>query len=382
MSDFFQHGLISTLHRLNTRPLMDRLGPLSERVALVLPCHFREIGSPALDRIIKILNQAEFVSEVVISMNGVSQSDTESTRRFWGQLQLPHIVLWNDCPRLLKQIGKSGFTETPGKGLNLWLAFGWLASTRRPDAVVVHDCDIVNYDINLPLSLTVPVTRLSYRFCKGFYSRVSEELYGRVTRLFVIPFLRSLVRVFGHMPLLDFIDSFRYPLAGEFSMTFETALDLRIVNGWGIEIGNLCDLHRLLEPENICQVDLAMHYDHKHQTLDPQKPGEGLLRMASEIAVALLTNLEREGCFLEEKTLESVHRAYQTSSNAFVKRYQKVAAFNGLPYDIAREAAAAEAFSKVLKTECADFAAGARSATLPPWNRLLKTGDLPDFSRL
>jgi hypothetical protein len=41
MSDFFQHGLISTLHRLVDGPLIDRQEPLPplESVVLVLPCH-------------------------------------------------------------------------------------------------------------------------------------------------------------------------------------------------------------------------------------------------------------------------------------------------------------------------------------------------------
>jgi hypothetical protein len=73
-------------------------------------------------------------------------------------------------------------------------------------------CDIRNYTTQLPLSLSDPVLTLGYKFCKGFYPRVQEQLYGRATRLFVIPFLRALVRATGDFPLFDFIDSFRYPL--------------------------------------------------------------------------------------------------------------------------------------------------------------------------
>jgi hypothetical protein len=41
------------------------------------------------------------------------------------------------------------------------------------------------------------------------------------------------------MPLLDFIDSFRYPLSGEYSMSLDTAMELPIEGGWALEIGSL-----------------------------------------------------------------------------------------------------------------------------------------------
>ena len=241
------------------------------------------------------------------------------------------MVLGNDSPALLQQLGDQGLQFKPGKGLNLWLAFGWIAANQSSGTVLVHDCDIANYNLDLPLALALPVARLGYSFCKGYYSRVSEELFGRVTRLFVIPLVRSLVRVLGHMPLLDFIDSFRYPLSGEYSMSFDTAMNLPIESGWALEIGSLCELHRNLDPKTICQVDLAMLYDHKHQNLDPAQPGKGLLGTASEIAGSLLTHLEREGSLLDAKTLDSVMHTYQTVSNDFVRRYQHVANLNVIP---------------------------------------------------
>jgi glucosyl-3-phosphoglycerate synthase len=289
MSDFFQHGLISTLHRLVDGPLPDRHEPFSafESVVLVLPCHYDEIGTVALQGIVKTLGDAKFLTRVVISMNGIPDHLTGEVKRFWSRLERPHVVLWNDSPTLLQQLENKGLQFNSGKGLNLWLAFGWLAAHQTSGTVLVHDCDITNYKLDLPRALALPVAQLGYGFCKGYYSRVGEELFGRVTRLFVIPLVRSLVRVLGHIPLLDFIDSFRYPLSGEYSMSFDTAMNLPIENGWALEIGSLCELHRNLDPKTICQVDLAMLYDHKHQNLDPGQRGKGLFRTASEIAGAL-----------------------------------------------------------------------------------------------
>jgi glucosyl-3-phosphoglycerate synthase len=384
MSDFFQHGLISTLHRLVDGPILERHEPLPglESVTLVLPCHYGEIGTPALDGIVSLLEDATFLSRVIISMNGIPDHLSLEVRRFWSRLKKPHVVLSNDSAALLEQLRTQGLPFEPGKGLNLWLAFGWLATNHSSGTVLVHDCDIANYDLDLPLALAVPIARLGYGFCKGYYSRVREELFGRVTRLFVIPLVRSLVRVLGHIPLLDFIDSFRYPLSGEYSMSFDTAMNLPIESGWALEIGLLCELHRNLDPKEVCQVDLAMLYDHKHQNLDPAQRGKGLLRTASEIGGSLLTHLAREGSALDAKTLESVGQTYQAVSMDFVRRYQDVANLNGLPFDLSRETRAAKAFSETLSDVCIDFLQGRKAHSLPPWRLMLQSGWRPDFFRL
>lgn len=382
MSDFFQHGLISTLHRLVDGPILDRHEPLPAlgSVVLVLPCHYAEIGTAALQGIVEKLAEAKFLSQVVISMNGIPDASTREVKRFWAQLNQPHVVLSNDSPVLSQQLKDQGLQLNPGKGLNLWLAFGWLAAHQTSGTVLVHDCDIANYNLDLLLALALPVAGLGYSFCKGYYSRVREELFGRVTRLFVLPLVRSLVRVLGHMPLLDFIDSFRYPLSGEYSMSFDTAMNLPIESGWGLEIGSLCELHRNLDPTAICQVDLAMMYDHKHRNLDPAQPGKGLLGTASEIAGSLLTHLEREGSLLDAKTLESVVQTYQAVSNDFVRRYHHVANLNVIPFDLSRETGAAKAFAETLSDVCLDFLQGHKARSLPPWRLMLQSKWRPDFS--
>jgi glucosyl-3-phosphoglycerate synthase len=382
MSDFFQHGMISTLHRLVDRPILDRHEslPALGSVVLVLPCHYAEIGTAALNGIVRILDEAKFLSRIVISMNGIPDHLTKEVERFWSRLQKPHVVLWNDSPALLQQLANQGLRFDSGKGLNLWLAFGWIATNQSSGTILVHDCDIRNYNLDLTLALALPVAQLGYSFCKGYYSRVREELFGRVTRLFVIPLVRSLVRVLGHMPLLDFIDSFRYPLSGEYSMSFETAMNLPIESGWALEIGSLCELHRNLDPKTICQVDLAMPYDHKHQKLDPAQRGKGLLRTASEIAGSLLTHLAREGSSLDAKTLDSLVRTYETISTDFVRRYQHVAQLNALSFDLSRETGAAKAFTETLGNVCSDFLQGRKARSLPPWRLLLESDWRPGFS--
>jgi len=84
MSDFFQHGLISTLHRLVDGPIIGRNKalPALQSVIPILPCHYAEIATPALSGIIEKLNEAAFLSQVVISMNGIPQHRIKDVKLF------------------------------------------------------------------------------------------------------------------------------------------------------------------------------------------------------------------------------------------------------------------------------------------------------------
>src|SRR6202030_605308 len=85
---------------------------------------------------------------------------------------------------------------------------------------------------------------------------------------------------------------------------------------------------------------------------------EKLFHTASEIAGSLLTHLEREGSLLDAKTLTSVVETYAIVASDFVRRYQDVAYLNGLPFDLARETRAAQAFTETLSDVCGDFLRG------------------------
>ena len=379
MSDFFQHGLISTLHQLNEQPRTLELSSGRGKLGLILPCHYRDLASAALTSIIEVLNSSGLFDLVIVTMNGMSETDAPTVAHFWSQLRAPHLVLWSDHPQVLNWLSRKGLDSTPGKGLNVWMAIGFIGRHSDIGAFVIHDCDIKNYTARLPLSLADPVTTLGYKFCKGFYPRVHEQLYGRVTRLFVIPFVRSLIRVIGHFPLLDFVDSFRYPLAGECALTTNLAVQLPIESGWGLEVGLLCEIHRLLEPREVCQADLAIRYDHKHQSLDPQQPREGLLGMVGDIALSILSHLEREGCPLNADILGSVCQGYQQAAADFVRRYRDVASFNRIPFAQSHETGIAKRFHERLEEIIGEFADGARAVPLPPWNQSAEFVEMPDF---
>src|SRR5262249_39800585 len=136
----------------------------------------------------------------------------------------------------------------------------------RKGVIAVHDADIANYRREMLVRLCAPVMlpALGYMFAKGYYRRVTEGvMFGRVTRLMVAPLLRAALRVFGHQPLLDYLSSFRYPLAGECAFGADVAQELPVVAGWGLELGWLCEVHRRVPPARICQIELGANYEHK-----------------------------------------------------------------------------------------------------------------------
>src|SRR5271156_1027746 len=101
MSDFHQHGLICTLQRLtetNAGAIEAELAMLAEQkpVSLVLPCHYSELGQPALAHILRELSQAKFLREIIVSMNGMDAAGFAAAKRYFSSLPHPHRILWND----------------------------------------------------------------------------------------------------------------------------------------------------------------------------------------------------------------------------------------------------------------------------------------------
>lgn len=373
MSDFHQPGLITTLHHL--RPTSEELvGSLRDwtrrrPTALLLPCHGPDLRRSALARMAGVLREADYLQEILVVMNGLGSGDWDLAQDRFRNFPVPLLLLNNDDPDLQKRyVEVLGREVRPGKGFNLWSGLLLMAARGRVVQVATHDCDILSYHPDLLIRLVLPLAApdLAYRFCKGYYSRVTERLYGRVTRLFAAPLLRTLIRVAGHHPMLDYLDAFRYPLSGECSFTLDAAARWEVSAHWGLEVGLLCESHRHLEAEEVCQVDLAARYDHKHQL--PGAPGAGgLAGMCREIALALLDNLVREGLVIDAPFAEALKRTYRRVAGRAVKRYADDACFNSLQFDRTEEERLANLFSEVLDQALEEFlAGGGKSPSLPP----------------
>jgi glucosyl-3-phosphoglycerate synthase len=241
--------------------------------------------------------------------------------------------------------------------------------------MALHDCDILTYDRSLPAKLFYPIAHptFTYKFCKGYYFRASDtKLNGRVTRLLVTPLLRALKQVVGNHDYLDYIDSFRYPLAGEFSMVWDLVHSIRIPSDWGLEIGVLSEAHRLYSPQRICQVDIADAYDHKHQELSPDDPSKGLAKMSTDICKAFFRKLAITGVVFNTGVMRTIKAAYYRTALDLVDNYHSDADFNGLKLDRHKEEKAIELFTESLVNAGNVFLENPHETPfLPSWNRVV-----------
>ncbi|MDP6978366.1 MAG: glycosyl transferase [Myxococcota bacterium] len=394
MADFHQTGMISTLHRLGgpdvTRLERELVSYSSQRpVALVLPTLFSEIRGPALKEIVEVLARVPYLGQVVVSLSGDADIDEyHQMRSLFDPVRCmdgsPSTIVWNAGTRvqqLLTRLREEGLDAgDEGKGRATWMACGYVLATQRSRVIAVHDCDIRNYTPELLARLVYPTANpnLSYEFAKGYYSRVTDRLHGRVTRLFMTPMLRSLKAVLGHQPLLEYLESFRYPLAGECSMTTDLVRANRIPADWGLEVGVLAEVYRNCSLKRVCQVELVENYDHKHQPLSEGDASLGLHRMVVDIASSLIRNLASYGVEFDAGFLNTMIAAYVRTAQDAIARYSDDAKLNGLTFDRHQEELAVETFSQALRRAGLGFVRDPMGAPqIPNWSRVISA--MPDF---
>ncbi len=400
MPDFYQHKLISTLHQLGDPDLEERQAMLVEcavkrPISLILPALYSEVKSPALALILEHLSEVNYAHEIIFSMNRMTAEEFKHAREFIGS-RLPesqkHAIIWNDGPRVSALYGELAETQlttySPGKGYNVWMAMGYILARGETRVVATHDSDILSYHRDMLWRLCLPTSHpnLGYDYCKSYYGRVSDRMYGRVTRLFVMPLLRAMMRTIGQHPLLEYLEGFRYPLSGEFSMNVELAKVIRVPGDWGLEIGMLCEVFRNTTMRRVCQVDLGSNFEHKHQHLgtgpteSDLDPNKGLMKMARDIALTLLSNLSADGVVLSRSILKPIRITYDRMAKEIIQRYYADALVNGLKYFRHEEAEAVEAFSHALDAAAKEFdSADYVSPQIPNWNRVYSA--LPDFGK-
>ncbi|MCK7532809.1 MAG: hypothetical protein MZV63_18120 [Marinilabiliales bacterium] len=212
---------------------------------------------------------------------------------------------------------------------------------------------------------------LGFEFAKGYYARVTDRMNGRVTRLFMTPLLRSLQVVAGRHPLLVYLDSFRYALAGEFAMKADLARVNRIPSDWGLEVGMLAEMHRNCALQRICQAELCGNYDHKHQIVSAEDKTKGLTRMCTDIAQNVIRTLAAEGVVFTEGVFQTLLVQDIRMAQDTITRYHADAAFNGLSFDRHDEESMVAVFSEALRTAYQRFLEDPLGAPLiPNWNRI------------
>lgn len=361
MADFFQNGIVTVLHRLG-QPNLPQLETELQRhaianpIALVLPSLYSELERPALKDIVEIVKDVPYLNEIVISLDRASPLEFRLAKEYFSILPQRVRLIWNDGPRIqeiLKLLVDNGIdVGMQGKGRGCWMAFGYVLARHQSKVIALHDCDILSYNRDYLARLCYPVANpnLGYEFCKGYYSRVTDRLHGRVARLFFTPLIRSLQQLLGPQPVLTFLDSFRYPLSGEFAMVRNLAWINRIPGDWGLEVGVLAEVYRNCALRRICQTDIADTYEHKHQDLSPDDAAQGLQKMCVDIAKSLFRNLASDGVVLSEAVLKTLRATYLQTAQEAISRYEDDAAINSLRFDRHQERSAVGVFLKGLKT--------------------------------
>ncbi len=383
MGDFYQNGIVTTLHNLVDRPVaaleQELLGFSKARpMSLVLPSLFSELEGPALKHIIQELTKVPYLSEIVIGLDRADADQYRYALDYFSGLPQYHRVLWNDGPRLkaldeeLRQYDLA--PNEMGKGRNVWYCFGYVLASGKGKAVALHDCDILTYSRDLVARLIYPVANpnFNYMFCKGYYARVADnKMNGRVSRLLVTPLIRALKKVCGASEFLDYLDSYRYPLAGEFSFQTDVISDLRIPSDWGLEIGVLSEMRRNYSTTRLCQVDIADLYDHKHQDLSAEDAEQGLSKMSTDISKALFRKLATNGEIFSNEKFRTIKATYYRIALDFIETYQSDCIMNGLKFDRHAEEQAVELFAQNVMRAGAYFLDNPMDTPfIPSWNRV------------
>ncbi|MBP7736490.1 MAG: glycosyl transferase [Spirochaetes bacterium] len=391
MADFFQNGTITTLQNISKRSvdsIEEELRQFSQmrNMVLLLPALFSEFEGPAMPRIIEELKKVDYVSKIIISLDRADADQFAIAKEKVSVLPGEVKVVWHDGPRMLslyKELSDADFDlSTPGKGRSVWMTLGYILADRDTYAIGLHNTDIVNYSRELVARLFYPVVHpaLDYEFCKGYYARATSRFYGRVTRLFYTPLIRSLKKILGHNRFLEFLDSFRFALSGEFAFIATLARGLRVSPTWGLEVSMLSEIYSKTTVNRVAQVELLETYDHKHQNIDKLQRDTGLFRMSNEIAKTLFKVLTQDGIVMSGSFFRTLLATYIQESRFAIEKYNALAMFNGLAYDRHEEIVNTEIFVEALTQGVTEFMEDPIGVPmLPGWVRIRAA--LPGFQK-
>ena len=389
MGDFHQNGVVPTLHRFHTGGLalleaeLERFSAIRP-ITLVLPALYAELQSPALQRIVEELKQVSYLRQIVVALGNADREAFEHAQQFFAVLPQKVRIIWTGGERiggLLEMLARHQLKIGPdGKGRSVWLALGYTLAEGGSHLAVFHDCDIINYDRELLARLCYPVANpnLNYEFSKGYYNRVTDRFYGRVTRMFITPLIRAMQNTFGYWPVLVYLDSFRYPLAGEFALTMELARNNRIQGDWGLDFGLLAEVFRNCSIKRICQVDLIETYEHKHQALSESDPSMGLFKMSIDIARVFYRTMASEGAVFSDGTVETLLTSYMRFAQDIIKVFHDSASINHINFDRQQEDLTVKTFAEALRIGGNSFLQDPLGdSEIPNWNRVASV--IPEF---
>lgn len=384
MSDFFQDNHITTFHALGNSMTLENLEndlrnfTPGRPVALLIPSLYSELEGEALPGIIKELKKADYIKRIIISLDGANRDEFNHAKEFFGKLPQDLCILWNDGPRIKAIMRLLEEYEIPtgpqGKGRGAWLGFGFTLSKRDTFAIALHDADIITYNRQMLARLIFPVVHpgCDFEFSKGYYSRISNKMHGRVTRLLVFPLIQALALLIARNDFIRYLRSFRYPLAGEFAVVNNLIRRCRLPYNWGLEIGVLSEVYRNSAKKRICQVDLADLFDHKHSNLVAGDMKGGLGKMAVDIISMMFSTLASMGHIISREFFNTLSSTYLRTAQEFITKYYHDSLINGLDFDRHAEGVAVETFRECMIHASEQFLENPFEVqSIPTWNRVV-----------
>jgi glucosyl-3-phosphoglycerate synthase len=390
MGDFSQNSIVANLHDFSLKSTNEIESELllfskERKLELILPCLFSELKGTALPNIVKEISKTKYLNHIIIGLDKADEKDVNFAFSFFSKLKLPFSILWNDGPNLKKldkELQNKGLApKEMGKGRNVWYCIGMAIARGEARSIALHDCDIKTYDRRLLAKLFYPVVNplFNFEFCKGYYPRITNnKMNGRVARLLVYPILIAMERTIGRSEYLDFMKSFKYPLAGEFSFRRNLLPELKIPTDWGIEIGILSEMQRNQASNRICQVDLAETYDHKHQDVSFNNDSAGLSRMSIDIIKTLIRKLATQGFTFNIETFRTLKATYYRTALDMIDIYRSDSIMNGISFDSDKEEKTVEMFAlNIMKAGESFFENPMETPFIPTWSRV--NSAIPDF---
>jgi len=391
MSDFFQNGVITTLQKQGKRSLENIENELMSfkkrhNMVLLLPALYSEFETPAMKRIIEELKHVKYLHKIILGLDRANESQFKEVKKIMSVLPCEVNILWNDGPRIKKlyaELSDAGFPglNTPGKGRNVWTMLGYGLTLSDTYAFALHDCDIVNYNREIPARLFFPIMHpaLDFEFNKGYYSRVSNKLHGRATRLFYSPFIHSLRKIYGSSRYLDYMNSFRYALSGEFSFIRTLGRGIAISPTWGLEVSTLSEVYKNTSNRRICQTEIIENYEHKHQNLGSSDENNGIYKMAVDIAITIFRVMAQQGVVFSSAAFKTLQTTYFQEARFEISKYNALSKLNAIAFDREKEIVAANLFEEAIKEAAEKFYENPMGTSLlSPWITVRSV--LPDFS--
>jgi len=391
MSDFFQNGVITSLQDLGGRSIEHMETELEKfakrrNMVLLLPALYSEFETPAMQTIIEELMHVHYLHKIILGLDRATHEQFLEVKERMARLPCQVDVLWNDGPQIkacYEELTMAGFNglDILGKGRNVWTMIGYGLTDKSNYAFALHDCDILNYSREIVARLFYPIVHpaLDYEFNKGYYSRVTDKLHGRVTRLFYNPLISSMEKVLGKSRYLEYMGSFRYALSGEFAFIRSLGRGIAISPTWGLEVSTLSEVYKNTSNRRICQTEIMQSYEHKHQEMGNKVHGGGIYKMAADIAKMLFRVMAQEGVVFSEPHFKTLLATYFQESRFEISKFVALSKINALTYDREQEISAVEIFQDAIEEAAKEFSLDSMGLpSLASWITVRSV--LPDFS--